>query len=62
MGGVLGGVVDFDGIVDKIEILYYLEMGRMGLIDLFGFLIEFWLRLCVMFVNLILVVLFFKLL
>lgn len=60
LGGALGGVADLDGIVDKIEISHYLEMGRMGSTDSPGFSIEFWLRPRVMPVNSTPVALFLK--
>lgn len=50
-----------DGIVDKIEIFYYEGLNLMGLKVLFGFLFEFWIRLWCMFVDEILMVLFYKL-
>lgn len=48
-----------DGVVDKIEIFYYEVMNLMGLEVLFGFLIEFWVRLRRMFVDEISMVLFY---
>ena len=56
----LGGVADLDGIVDKIQISHYPEMGRMGSADSPGFSIEFWLRPRVMPVNSTPVALFLK--
>ena len=38
------GVADLDGVVDKIEIAHYAEMGTMGSRSSPGFSIEFWIR------------------